>query len=50
MPLTVEIVTVERKLLEEFAKSCGEEAHPQTQGFFDSVKRFFEANSEGPSR
>lgn len=39
----------QRKLLEEFAKDCGEEAHPQTQGFFDSVKKFFEG-AEGPSR
>jgi molecular chaperone DnaJ len=40
----------QRKLLEEFSKDCGEEAHPQTQGFFDTVKRFFEAGSEPPSR
>ena len=46
----VNLTAKQRKLLEEFAKDCGEEAHPQTQGFFDSVKRFFEANSEGPSR
>lgn len=35
----------QRKLLEEFSRDCGEEAHPQSQGFFDSVKRFFESNS-----
>lgn len=46
----VNLSAKQRKLLEEFAKSCGEEAHPQTQGFFDTVKRFFEANAEGPSR
>jgi molecular chaperone DnaJ len=40
----------QRKLLEEFAKECGAEAHPQTQGFFDTVKRFFDANADGPSR
>ncbi len=33
----------QRKLLEEFAKDCGEDSHPQTQGFFDTVKRFFDA-------
>lgn len=40
----------QRKLLEEFARECTEEAHPQTQGFFDSVKKFFDANSEPPTR
>lgn len=38
----------QRKLLEEFAHSCSSEAHPQTQGFFDTVKRFFEAREEQP--
>jgi hypothetical protein len=38
-------------LLEEFSKDCCEEAHPQTQGFFDSVKKFFDgAASDGPAR
>jgi molecular chaperone DnaJ len=46
----VNLTAKQRKLLEEFAKDCGEEAHPQTQGFFDSVKRFFEANAEPPAR
>jgi molecular chaperone DnaJ len=46
----VNLTPKQRKLLEEFARDCGEEAHPQTQGFFDSVKRFFEANSEPPTR
>ena len=45
----VNLSAKQRKLLEEFAKDCGEEAHPQTQGFFDSVKKFFEG-AEGPSR
>ncbi len=40
----------QRKLLEEFAKDCGEDSHPQTQGFFDTVKRFFEAGAEPPAR
>jgi molecular chaperone DnaJ len=39
----VNLTAKQRKLLEEFAKECGDEAHhPQTQGFFDSVKRFFD--------
>lgn len=46
----VNLSAKQRKLLEEFAKDCGEEAHPQTQGFFDTVKRFFEAANEPPSR
>ncbi len=46
----VNLSAKQRKLLEEFAKDCGEEAHPQTQGFFDSVKRFFDASSDGPAR
>lgn len=45
----VNLSAKQRKLLEEFAKDCGEEAHPQTQGFFDSVKKFFDG-AEGPSR
>jgi molecular chaperone DnaJ len=40
----------QRKLLEEFAKDCGEESHPQTKGFFDTVKRFFEASSDADAR
>ena len=39
----VNLTPKQRKLLEEFAKECGDDAHPQTQGFFDNVKRFFEA-------
>jgi len=46
----VNLSAKQRKLLEEFAKDCGAEAHPQTQGFFDSVKRFFDASGEGPAR
>ena len=46
----VNLTAKQKKLLEEFAKDCGEEAHPQSQGFFDSVKKFFETASEGPSR
>jgi molecular chaperone DnaJ len=39
----VNLSAKQRKLLEEFAQDCGEEAHPQTQGFFDAVKRFFDS-------
>jgi molecular chaperone DnaJ len=46
----VNLTAKQRKLLEEFAKDCGEEAHPQTQGFFDSVKRFFDNAAEPPAR
>jgi molecular chaperone DnaJ len=46
----VNLSAKQRKLLEEFAKDCGEEAHPQTQGFFDSVKRFFDSAAEPPAR
>jgi len=46
----VNLTAKQKKLLEEFAKDCSEEAHPQSQGFFDSVKKFFESASEGPSR
>ncbi len=46
----VNLTAKQRKLLEEFAKDCGEETHPQTQGFFDSVKRFFENGGDTPAR
>jgi molecular chaperone DnaJ len=46
----VNLSAKQRKLLEEFSKSCGEEAHPQSQGFFDQMKRFFESASEPPTR
>jgi molecular chaperone DnaJ len=46
----VNLTAKQKKLLEEFSKDCTEEAHPQTQGFFDSVKHFFEADSEPPTR
>jgi molecular chaperone DnaJ len=31
----------QRELLQQFAESCGETAHPQSQSFFDAVTRFF---------
>ena len=46
----VNLSAKQRKLLEEFAKDCGAEAHPQTQGFFDSVKKFFDSATEPPTR
>jgi len=47
----VNLTAKQRKLLEEFAKDCGEEAHPQTQGFFAQVKSFFEnIAGDGPAR
>jgi len=46
----VNLTAKQRKLLEEFSNECGEDAHPQTQGFFDTVKRFFDASADGPSR
>jgi molecular chaperone DnaJ len=46
----VNLTAKQRKLLEEFAQDCGEEAHPQSQGFFDNMKRFFEGAGEPPTR
>lgn len=46
----VNLTAKQKKLLEEFSKDCGEECHPQTQGFFDNVKKFFDASSEPPTR
>jgi molecular chaperone DnaJ len=46
----VNLTAKQKKLLEEFAKDCSVEAHPQSQGFFDSVKSFFEAHQDPPSR
>ncbi len=43
----VNLTPKQRKLLEEFSQSCTEEAHPQSHGFFDSVKRFFEGRQDG---
>ncbi|QGZ96998.1 molecular chaperone DnaJ [Terricaulis silvestris] len=46
----VNLTAKQKKLLEEFSKDCTEEAHPQSKGFFDSMKHFFEANTEPPTR
>jgi molecular chaperone DnaJ len=40
----------QRKMLEDFAKDCGEEAHPQSHGFMDMIKRMFDAGKEAPTR
>ncbi|MGE3142793.1 MAG: molecular chaperone DnaJ [Hyphomonadaceae bacterium] len=42
----VNLTAKQRKLLEEFAQTCGEGSHPQSQGFFDSVKSFFDSREE----
>jgi molecular chaperone DnaJ len=39
----VNLSAKQRKLLEDFALSCGAESHPQSLGFFESVKRFFDS-------
>ncbi|MBI1189037.1 MAG: molecular chaperone DnaJ [Alphaproteobacteria bacterium] len=44
----VNLTPKQRKLLEEFASDCTEEAHPQSHGFFTSVKRFFEGVASDP--
>jgi molecular chaperone DnaJ len=41
----VNLTPKQRKLLEEFASDCSEEAHPETRGFFDKVKSFFDAHA-----
>ncbi|MGQ0531609.1 MAG: molecular chaperone DnaJ [Caulobacteraceae bacterium] len=43
----VNLTAKQKRLLEEFSKDCCAEAHPQTQGFFDNVKKFFDANAPG---
>ncbi|MDX2235262.1 MAG: molecular chaperone DnaJ [Hyphomonadaceae bacterium] len=40
----------QKRLLAEFAEDCGVDSHPQTRGFFDIMKRFFESGGETPSR
>jgi molecular chaperone DnaJ len=46
----VNLTPKQRKLLEEFSQSCTEEAHPQSHGFFNSVRRFFDSAPEPPVR
>jgi molecular chaperone DnaJ len=40
----------QKKLLQEFADGCDADSHPQTRGFFDVMKRFFEGGGETPNR
>jgi molecular chaperone DnaJ len=42
----VNLTAKQKKLLAEFAAGCGDDAHPQSQGFFDKVKRFFDGKAE----
>lgn len=46
----VSLSAKQRKLLEEFAAACGEEAHPQSNGFFATVRRFFDTGGETSAR
>jgi molecular chaperone DnaJ len=48
----INLTAKQKKLLEEFAaSSAGEERHhPQSQGFLDAVKRFFEGGGETGAR
>lgn len=40
----------QKQLLQEFAADCGAEVHPQSQGFFANMKRFFEGGGETSGR
>jgi molecular chaperone DnaJ len=46
----VNLTGKQKRLLAEFAEECGVDSHPQTRGFFDMMKRFFEGGGETPSR
>jgi molecular chaperone DnaJ len=46
----INLTAKQRRLLEDFQAACGEDAHPQSQGFFDSVRRFFENKGDAPGR
>jgi molecular chaperone DnaJ len=35
----------QRELLKQFAEECSEKCHPESQGFFKKVKKFFEEDS-----
>jgi molecular chaperone DnaJ len=32
----------QKELLKEFAAECSDRCHPESHGFFDKVKRFFD--------
>jgi molecular chaperone DnaJ len=42
----VKLNAKQKKLLQEFENSCASDSHPQSQGFFDQAKKFFEAKKE----
>lgn len=46
----INLTAKQRKLLEEFATECGEEAHPETQGFFAKLKSFFDTGDQESKR
>lgn len=46
----INLTAKQKRLLAEFAEECGVDSHPQTRGFFDMMKRFFEGGGETPSR
>ena len=46
----VNLTAKQKKLLAEFAEECGVDSHPQSRGFFDMMKRFFEDGGETPAR
>ena len=46
----VQLNAKQRKLLEEFAKSCDAKAHPETETFSEMLKGMFESNKDGPAR
>ncbi len=46
----VNLTAKQKRLLAEFAEDCSVDSHPQTRGFFDIMKRFFEGGGETPVR
>jgi molecular chaperone DnaJ len=41
----VNLSAKQKKLLQEFEAACSKDSHPQSHGFFTSVKRFFDAQA-----
>jgi molecular chaperone DnaJ len=46
----INLTAKQKKLLEEFSQATAGDQHPQSQGFLDAVKRFFEGGSETQGR
>lgn len=46
----VNLTSRQKKLLQEFAEDCNADSHPQTHGFFNLVKRFFDGGGETSAR